>query len=309
MTGEKRAYRAEMDFRELIRKPEKLFGYSYLYFLALMASVGLLYVMNLNTVGRNAAPPPVVADAVPADLPLVSPRVIPPVDVMISGVPSGELVARGGELFKANCASCHGDEGKGDGPSAPLMNPKPRNFHEAEHWTNGRKVSEIYKTLQEGIPRNGMASFSYLPAGDRFALIHYVRSLNPAPPAGAPGELSALDAAYGLSKGMSVPGQIPVRRALEVILREGSADVDAVSKALAETRVSSAPGAVILRRTAADEGKVLTRFLSGGAFPDAGEFVREVTLDPLLAGFRPEVVLLSADEWTAMYVHIKDMRK
>jgi len=40
---------------------------------------------------------------------------------------------------------------------------KPRNFHSLGGWTNGSKVSEIYKTLQEGIVRNGMAAYNYLP--------------------------------------------------------------------------------------------------------------------------------------------------
>ncbi len=37
--------------------------------------------------------------------------------------------AAGKELFlKTNCNSCHGMEGKGDGPVAAALDPKPRNF-------------------------------------------------------------------------------------------------------------------------------------------------------------------------------------
>ena len=33
--------------------------------------------------------------------------------------------ARGKKLFETNCASCHGNSGKGDGPAAKALNPKP----------------------------------------------------------------------------------------------------------------------------------------------------------------------------------------
>ena len=37
--------------------------------------------------------------------------------------------AAGKDLFvKTNCNSCHGMEGKGDGPVAAALDPKPRNF-------------------------------------------------------------------------------------------------------------------------------------------------------------------------------------
>lgn len=34
-------------------------------------------------------------------------------------------LARGKKLFQANCASCHGAQGKGDGPAGAALNPKP----------------------------------------------------------------------------------------------------------------------------------------------------------------------------------------
>ena len=37
-----------------------------------------------------------------------------------------EQVARGQALYAKQCASCHGSEGRGDGPAAYLLSPKPR---------------------------------------------------------------------------------------------------------------------------------------------------------------------------------------
>ncbi len=38
---------------------------------------------------------------------------------------SAASIARGKKLFQANCASCHGAGGKGDGPAGAALNPKP----------------------------------------------------------------------------------------------------------------------------------------------------------------------------------------
>jgi caa(3)-type oxidase subunit IV len=94
-----------------------------------------------------------------------------------------QLVAHGKELFAVNCTSCHGIEGKGDGPAASALVPHPRNFTSTEGWKNGRKATMIFKTLKEGLPPSAMASFATLPADDRWALAQYVLSLNPTPPA------------------------------------------------------------------------------------------------------------------------------
>ena len=92
--------------------------------------------------------------------------------------PTPELVAHGKAVFAQNCVSCHGEQGQGNGPAAAALNPKPRNFTADAGWINGRKPSQIFKTLKEGVG-NGMASFATLPQDDRWGLSHYVASLGP----------------------------------------------------------------------------------------------------------------------------------
>jgi len=289
----------------MLRKPEKLFGYSYLYMMVILAALGYSYVSKMTVIGKNSAQPMVFQDSSALDIPFESPAVLPPVDVMKVSVPTPELVNKGRELFRGNCASCHGDEGKGDGPAGLLMSPRPRNFHIAAGWTNGSKISQIYKTLQEGITRNGMASYGYIRPEDRFALIHYIRTLNSANPLDSPEELRGLDASYQLSKGMSVAGQIPIKKATQIVLGESRADAARIESELKSVNEAAGKGAEIFKRVAGDEKRALTSLMNGSrVISDLPGFVKIVSADPIHLGFKANVVQLSADEWKLMYQYV-----
>jgi mono/diheme cytochrome c family protein len=61
-------------------------------------------------------------------------RVVTVVGLMVFMVfcitPAAEAgdAAKGQEIFTKTCASCHGKTGKGDGPAAAALNPKPKNL-------------------------------------------------------------------------------------------------------------------------------------------------------------------------------------
>lgn len=133
--------------------------------------------------------------------------------------PTPDVVAHGKALFSAQCASCHGDAGKGDGPAAAALNPRPRNFASGDGWKNPRKPTAVYEVVTKGLPGTSMSSFSTLPAEDRWALAHYVLSLGP-----APGKDTAADfAKLGInpnqdaSAGAGEKPSIPVDLAIEVM--------------------------------------------------------------------------------------------
>jgi mono/diheme cytochrome c family protein len=57
--------------------------------------------------------------------------------------------ADGAAYFTANCVVCHGEGGKGDGPGAAALDPKPRNFTDAK-WQDSVDDEHIKKTILGG---------------------------------------------------------------------------------------------------------------------------------------------------------------
>jgi mono/diheme cytochrome c family protein len=53
------------------------------------------------------------------------------------------------ELFNTRCAACHGSFGRGDGPGAAGLNPKPRNYADVA-WQKVVTDEEIEKAIVYG---------------------------------------------------------------------------------------------------------------------------------------------------------------
>ena len=95
---------------------------------------------------------------------------------------SDELTNRGKELFNRQCASCHGESGRGDGIGAYLLRPHPRDFSLGKF----RMVStvnhipsddDLFNTISQGMPGTSMPPWEHLSKDDRNALVHYVKYL------------------------------------------------------------------------------------------------------------------------------------
>ncbi|HEX5012417.1 MAG TPA: cytochrome c, partial [Planctomycetota bacterium] len=89
---------------------------------------------------------------------------------------------RGAQLFARQCAACHGDTGRGDGPVAYLLDPKPRNFTSGTFRvvsTDNAVPSEddLLTTLRRGMPGSAMPPWGQLPDADLRALVATVRRL------------------------------------------------------------------------------------------------------------------------------------
>jgi high-affinity iron transporter len=64
------------------------------------------------------------------------------------------------KLFQANCISCHGVDGRGDGPDGVDLDPKPANFHDMDR---APIVSPFaaFNTIRLGVPGTGMSAFDF----------------------------------------------------------------------------------------------------------------------------------------------------
>ena len=90
--------------------------------------------------------------------------------------------------YVANCASCHGLQGKGDGPVGVAIEPRPRDFSQAEfkYDTDGDAVTgsdaDLRNVIRNGAAKYGgsplMAPWSTLSDADVTNVIAYIRSLS-----------------------------------------------------------------------------------------------------------------------------------
>lgn len=191
------------------------------------------------------------------------------------------LIAHGKEIFAIQCATCHGPNGEGNGPAAAALNPHPRNFHAAEGWVNGRKPSQVFKTLKEGIPGSGMASFATLPPDDRWALAHFVLTFGSPPPSDSAGDLAAIgiNPNSETAEAVKETPSIPVEFALERMTVPDPKIVEQQplsqwgSKRLAVETIPSRPGAQLYQQRCVEchgiEGKGGVHVQNLGAAPVA----------------------------------------
>lgn len=206
---------------EIKNSPGTIFGLVFPYFLTIGLILGLYFVSNLEFISRQKVPPALLDTVKVQELAVQESRIIPPVDLNQIKTASTELLAEGENLYKINCASCHGETGVGGGPASVGMNPAPRNFTSKDGWKNGTKLSGIYTTLKEGIDGTSMIAYDFLKPQEKFALAHYIRkNFIPQPDNDTDDDLKSLDALYNLSAGTFVPAQIPVAVAEQIKLKE-----------------------------------------------------------------------------------------
>ena len=79
-------------------------------------------------------------------------------------------------LYAARCASCHGADGRGDGPAAAALDPKPSNFRDAAR-QGRRSVYSLYSTITLGVDGTSMAAHADLSDEQRWALAFQVSNL------------------------------------------------------------------------------------------------------------------------------------
>ena len=211
----------------------------------------------------------------------VKPRQAPGIDLAkaLAGDPALQGWAR--DEFAKTCSACHGAKGLGDAPAGLAL--EARNFSKNEGWKNGPRITQIFKTLSQGLPPKMPGYDTYTPA-QRLALAHVVQGFMAFPvPAATPAEVAALDQEYSLSAGIRETGRVPLRVALARRVEEGRAftlDLAALPEDLRPLVTDAARAGQTL--AGLGSGAPLAASLSAGAPGN---------------GFAPAVAALSGDAW------------
>jgi len=90
-------------------------------------------------------------------------------------------MAQAKQIFATRCAACHGDRGQG------IIGPNLTD----EYWLHGGRLTEIHRTIREGVPEKGMVPWKeQLQPAELSAVAAFVGTLrgsnppNPKPPQG-----------------------------------------------------------------------------------------------------------------------------
>ena len=70
---------------------------------------------------------------------------------------AGGDAAKGKATFQAKCVSCHGPEGKGDGPVGKALKPPAGDFSSAE--SKKKSPEELQKIIENGVPKTAMVAW------------------------------------------------------------------------------------------------------------------------------------------------------
>jgi mono/diheme cytochrome c family protein len=223
-------------------------------------------------------------------------QIVPPIDPKTVMTSTPELLARGKVIFAQTCATCHGAEGKGDGPGGKGLNPPPRNFTANASWKNGPRIEDIYKTLEQGIAGSSMVSYNYLSKKDRMALIHYVQSLGAFDHGKSdPAARAALENLFS-SQGEVIPNRIPVKDAMALLIKEYR-----TPQLQRQCNVSSTFGSSVVVADRANR----TLAQVGPTVETDADFARRITLEAPSNGFAVNVDSLPAHWWIQLRQCVK----
>ena len=91
----------------------------------------------------------------------------------------------GARIFAQHCAVCHGPDGRGNGPAAPSMFPRPRDFSIGKFKYKSTAAGEpptdedLLRTIRDGLPASAMPYFAGLLSTEELnAVVEQVKSFS-----------------------------------------------------------------------------------------------------------------------------------
>lgn len=103
----------------------------------------------------------------------------------VKATPVAADLDAGKKLYQRWCTQCHGDQGKGDGPAADFVYPRPRDFtlamFKVRTTPSGQLPTDhdLFNIISRGLPGTSMPAWEkFIPENDRWQLAHYVKTFD-----------------------------------------------------------------------------------------------------------------------------------
>jgi len=90
----------------------------------------------------------------------------------------------GEQIYRANCAACHGDRGDGKGPEANRLETKPRDFTTGVYKFRSTPSGslpldqDIFRTISRGVRGTSMLAQLHLSENERWAVTDYLKTFS-----------------------------------------------------------------------------------------------------------------------------------
>ena len=99
--------------------------------------------------------------------------------------PSRQTLYQGQQIYRVNCAVCHGVEGDGNGPAASMFRIRPRDFRSGTFKFRSTPSGslptdeDLLRTITQGVRWTGMIGRPDLRDNDWRAVIQYIKTFSP----------------------------------------------------------------------------------------------------------------------------------
>ena len=250
-----------------------------------------------------------------------------PIKMEVAMAASADQMAHGEEIYKQYCNTCHGPTGAGGGSA------NARNFAALGEYVNGHKVSQMFRSLQNGVNQN-MPSFAHLLNEDKFAVIHYVRAtFAPGHDKDTPEDVAALNTEYEIEKGKPKPPEIDIAMAMAKLAVDSVETTEVDQNIIEDLKKAHPVGSLIYDQNCASchgtsgEGGIVastlnpraeSRFINpplnlanrawqSGNIDQFRDMLRNSSLSS--GGMKPTYSSLSKEDWSALFEYTKSLQK